>query len=74
MKKKTYVSILILLAPTVIAIVVYLNVARNVPTNSEASGLVSTFAGAGSPGVEDGPAYRPASATRLASPWTSAAM
>lgn len=54
MKRRTSIAILILLAPTAVAILVYFIVTRNIPTNIEAVGLVRTIAGAGSPGVEDG--------------------
>lgn len=54
MKKKTLLAILILLAPTAVAILVYLNVTNNIPTSREAVGLVRTIAGAAYPGVEDG--------------------
>ena len=54
MKKKTLLGILILLAPSAVAIFVYLNVTSNIPTSREAVGLVRTIAGAAYPGVEDG--------------------
>jgi sugar lactone lactonase YvrE len=53
MKKKTLLAILILLAPTAVAVFVYLNVTSNIPTNREAVGVVRTIAGAAHPGVED---------------------
>jgi sugar lactone lactonase YvrE len=54
MKKKTLLALLILLAPTAVAIFVYLNVTSNIPTSREAVGLVRTIAGAAYPGFEDG--------------------
>ncbi|PYT07534.1 MAG: hypothetical protein DMF60_06880, partial [Acidobacteria bacterium] len=54
MKKKTLLGIIILLAPSAVAIFVYLNVTSNIPTSREAVGLVRTIAGAAYPGVEDG--------------------
>src|SRR4030095_15706357 len=54
MKKKTLLALLILLAPSAIAVFVYVNVTSNFPTNSDAVGLVRTIAGAAYPGAEDG--------------------
>lgn len=54
--RRIVLAVLILVLPTTTAIVVYLVVSKTTPTNREASGLVTTIAGSGSPGVEDGPA------------------
>ncbi len=49
-------AVLILILPTATALVVYLVVTKATPTNRAAIGRVTTIAGSGSPGVEDGPA------------------
>ncbi len=54
--RRIVLALLILILPTTTAIVVYLVVGKTTPTNREASGLVTTIAGSGSPGVQDGPA------------------
>jgi sugar lactone lactonase YvrE len=54
--RRILLAVLILLLPTATAVVVYLAVNRKVPTNREAVGSVTTMAGAGHSGVEDGPA------------------
>ncbi len=54
--RRIVLAVLILILPTTTAIVVYLVVSKTTPTNREASGLVTTIAGSGSPGIEDGPA------------------
>ncbi len=54
--RRIVLAVLILVLPTTTAIVVYLVVSKTTPTNREAIGLVTTIAGSGSPGVEDGPA------------------
>ena len=47
---------MILILPTTTAIVVYLIVNKKTPTNRNAIGLVTTIAGSGQPGVQDGQA------------------
>ena len=54
--RRVILAVLILVLPTTTAIVVYLLVSKTTPTNPEATGLVTTIAGCGSPGMEDGPA------------------
>jgi sugar lactone lactonase YvrE len=54
--RRIILAVLILTLPTATAIVVYLIVNKKVPTNRKAIGLVTTIAGAGQPGVQDGPA------------------
>lgn len=54
--RRVLIAVLILIFPTAAAITVYLIVSKKIPTNREAVGLVLTIAGAGHPGVEDGPA------------------
>jgi hypothetical protein len=54
--RRIVLAVLILVLPTTTAIVVYLVVSKTTPTNREASGLVTTIAGSGAPGVNDGPA------------------
>jgi sugar lactone lactonase YvrE len=54
--RRIVLAVLILILPTATAIVVYLVIEKKVPTNREAIGSVTTIAGAGYPGSEDGPA------------------
>jgi streptogramin lyase len=54
--RRILLAVLILILPTATALVVYLIINKKVPTNREAIGSVTTIAGAGYPGVEDGPA------------------
>ena len=54
--RRILLAVLILILPSTTAIVVYLVVTKTTPTNRAASGRVTTIAGSGSPGVEDGPA------------------
>src|SRR5712692_489287 len=52
--RRILLAVLILILPTATAIVVFLIVNKRVPTNRNAIGLVTTIAGAGQPGVQDG--------------------
>ncbi|HXI92776.1 MAG TPA: NHL repeat-containing protein [Blastocatellia bacterium] len=54
--RRILLAVLILILPTATAIVVYLVVTKTTPTNRAAIGRVTTIAGSGAPGVEDGPA------------------
>jgi NHL repeat len=54
--RRIVLAVLILILPTTTAVIVYLVVGQTTPTNREASGLVTTIAGSGSPGIEDGAA------------------
>lgn len=54
--RRVILALLILILPSATAVVVYFIVTKRVPTNREAIGHVATIAGAGFPGVEDGPA------------------
>lgn len=54
--RRILLALLILVLPTATALVVYLVVNKKVPTSRDATGSVTTIAGAGHPGVEDGPA------------------
>lgn len=54
--RRILLAVLILILPTATAVIVYLVVSKTTPTNREAGGLVTTIAGSGSPGVEDGAA------------------
>jgi sugar lactone lactonase YvrE len=54
--RRILLAVLILILPSATAIVVYLVVTKTTPTNRAAMGRVTTIAGSGSPGVEDGPA------------------
>jgi sugar lactone lactonase YvrE len=54
--RRIVLAVLILVVPSVTAIVVYLVVTKPTPTNRNATGLVTTIAGSGSPGSEDGSA------------------
>src|SRR5882724_5567637 len=52
--RRILLAVLILILPTATAIVVYLVVTKTTPTNRAAIGRVTTIAGSGSPGAEDG--------------------
>src|SRR6476660_2913807 len=54
--QRIVIAVLILVLPTATAVLVYLFVSKAMPTNREDIGLVTTIAGSGSPGVEDGSA------------------
>jgi streptogramin lyase len=54
--RRIVIAVLILILPTVTAIVIYLVLDKKTPTNPGALGSVTTIAGAGYPGIEDGPA------------------
>ena len=54
--RRIVLAVLILILPTATALVVYLFVIKATPTNRNAAGGVTTIAGSGSPGLEDGPA------------------
>ncbi len=54
--RRVILAVLILILPTTTAILVYLVVSKTTPTNRDAIGLVTTIAGSGSPGTEDGSA------------------
>jgi sugar lactone lactonase YvrE len=54
--RRILLAVLILILPTATAVGVYLIVNKRIPTNRNAIGLVTTIAGAGQPGVQDGPA------------------
>src|SRR6266404_486106 len=54
--RRILLALLILVLPTATALVVYLVVNKKVPTSRDAIGSVTTIAGAGHSGVEDGPA------------------
>lgn len=54
--RRIVLGVLILILPTATALVVYLFVIKATPTNRNATGGVTTIAGSGSPGLEDGPA------------------
>lgn len=54
--RRILLALLILVLPTATALVVYLVVNKKVPTSRDAMGSVTTIAGAGHSGVEDGPA------------------
>lgn len=54
--RRILLALLILFLPSATAVVVYLVVTKKVPTSREAVGYATTIAGAGYPGVEDGPA------------------
>ena len=54
--RRILLAVLILLLPTATAVVVYLVINKKVPTSRDAIGSVTTIAGAGYPGSEDGPA------------------
>lgn len=54
--RRILLAVLILLLPTATVVVVYLIVNKKVPTSRDAIGSVTTIAGAGYSGVEDGPA------------------
>src|SRR5512143_3096775 len=53
--RRIVLGVLILILPTATALVVYLLVIKATPTNRNAEGGVTTIAGSGSPGLEDGP-------------------
>ena len=54
--RRIVIAILVLVLPTTTAIVVYLLARKATPTNRQAVGLVTTIAGSGAPGVDDGTA------------------
>jgi streptogramin lyase len=54
--RRIIIGVSILVLPTAAAILVYLLVGRPTPTNRAAVGLVTTIAGSGAPGGEDGAA------------------
>ncbi len=54
--RRVLLGVLILILPTAAAIIVYLVVTKPTPTNRDARGGVTTIAGSGSPGVEEGTA------------------
>src|ERR1700720_1261422 len=54
--RRVLIAVLILILPTATAIVVYLLVNKKVPPNRTAIGLVTTIAGSGQAGGQDGPA------------------
>src|SRR4030095_11362010 len=54
--RRIVLAVLILSVPSATAVVVYLFVTKPTPTNRNATGLVTTIAGCGSPGAEDGSA------------------
>ena len=54
--RKILLAVLILALPSAVAITVYYFFARPIPTRRDAVGSVSTLAGTGAPGVEDGKA------------------
>ena len=54
--RRIVLAVLILVLPTTTAIVVYLVASKTTPTNRQALGLVTTIAGSGAPGIDDGPA------------------
>ncbi|MFY9573827.1 MAG: hypothetical protein WAV20_20705, partial [Blastocatellia bacterium] len=53
--RRILLAVLILGLPTAVALFVYLIVNKKTPTNRAAVGEVTTIAGGGYPGVEDGP-------------------
>src|SRR6476646_9212387 len=54
--RRVVLAILILALPTATAVLVYLAINQPPPTNRQATGRVTTIAGSGAPGLEDGPA------------------
>ncbi|HEY3137628.1 MAG TPA: NHL repeat-containing protein [Blastocatellia bacterium] len=54
--RRVLIAVLILILPTATAVTIYFIVNKKIPTKREAIGSVMTIAGAGHPGVEDGPA------------------
>ena len=54
--RRILIALLILILPTTTAVLIYLAIGKIPPTNREATGRVTTIAGSGSPGVEDGAA------------------
>jgi sugar lactone lactonase YvrE len=54
--RRILIAVLILALPSAVAITVYYFFARPIPTRSDAVGSVSTLAGTGAPGLEDGKA------------------
>lgn len=52
--RRILLAVLILLLPTATAVVVYLVINKRIPTSREATGSVTTIAGAGHSGIEDG--------------------
>jgi sugar lactone lactonase YvrE len=54
--RRIVLAVLILIVPSATAIVVYLFLTKPTPTNRNAIGMVTTIAGAGSPGAQDGSA------------------
>jgi DNA-binding beta-propeller fold protein YncE len=54
--RRIVLAVLILVVPSVTAIVVYFVVTKPTPTNRNAIGLVTTIAGSGAPGTGDGSA------------------
>ena len=56
MMRKPILAVLILVIPSLVAVLVYYLVTKPIPTKREVVGDVATLAGAGRPGVEDGKA------------------
>lgn len=54
--RRILLAVLILSVPSATFVVVYLAINKKTPTNRAAIGSVTTIAGTGNPGVEDGPA------------------
>lgn len=54
--RRIVLAVLILILPTATAVVVYLALDKKIPTSRDAIASVTTIAGAGYPGSEDGPA------------------
>src|SRR5690242_12277502 len=52
--RRILLALAILILPSATALVVYISVNKKIPTSTEAIGSVTTIAGAGYPGVEDG--------------------
>jgi len=55
--RRILIALAILILPTATAIIVYFVINKHVPTNRNAIGLVTTIAGDGSPGIQNGPAF-----------------
>src|SRR5262249_47162114 len=53
--RRIVAAVLILILPSATALIVYLLAIKKIPTNREAIGRVTTIAGSGYPGTENGP-------------------
>ena len=54
--RRALIATLILIIPSAVGLVVFYHFTKKIPTSRDAIGQVTTVAGAGHPGIEEGPA------------------